>query len=425
MKTLLRAGTAVTLAAVALSFAPAAARAQTATAASGNVTLKLTIPDGVTRVKSVFAFTVRGLASGWAAGAGFKDLIKRLDSALVMVSGGDDLNDNSYPGRCASGEFNGIPDALTKLGEMTSHPELAHAPIVGIGHSHGGDYWNWFNACHPDRMALVFVHASGGVNYSAAALRTPVLYELGTGDLVERGSKKPRAGMFANRAKGAPMSLVIGQGEGHDQVGAGSLQMMIDLIEATWKMRVPADADPSKGPVQLYEIDEAKAGSWLGDLYTKEITPYASFTGNKALTAFLPNEEVAKKWKMTGPALPMNIMLPTGACSWCGTPKDEPKAGAPGPTAPPSPGAPTPPPAPPPAVTPPAPTPDPVTPPAANPPPAPTGKPPVVPDPTAGAPAAPAGDSVSGGCSLGGRPGSAGVLGLMFAALLVIRRRRL
>jgi hypothetical protein len=318
------------VAALALAVAvgwPRPARAQMQYSASArNVTLKLTIQEGVTKIKGVFAFTVRGLASGWAASAGFKDLAKRLDSVIVTVSGGDDLNDNSYPNRCASGEFNGIGEALDKLATASGHPELSHAPLVTIGHSHGGDYWNWYNACHPDRVAVVFVHASGGVNYNGAALRTPVFYELGTGDLIENGSKKPRAGMFVNRSKGAPMALVIGQGEGHDQVTAASLAMMIDLIEPTFKLRVPADADPAKGPVRLNDINEASGAYWLGNLYTKEVAAYGSYTGNKALTSFLPNEEVAQKWKATGPGLPMSIVLPTGTCGWCGNPKDEPPA---------------------------------------------------------------------------------------------------
>ena len=193
---------------------PCAAQMQY-TGAARNVTLKMTVPDGVTKIRGVFAFTVRGLASGWAGSAAFKDLAKRLDSVIVTVSGGDDLNDNSYPNRCASGEFNGIGEALDKLAMASNHPELSHAPVVGLGHSHGGDYWNWYNACHPERMAAVFVHASGGVNYSGASLKVPVFYTLGTGDLIENGSKKPRAGMWANRAKGAPMTMVIAMG-GHD-----------------------------------------------------------------------------------------------------------------------------------------------------------------------------------------------------------------
>src|SRR4051812_13462689 len=195
--------------------APRPASAQQFTAAAGNVSLKLTIPPGVTTVKTVLTFTVRGLASGWASSAPFQDLAKRLQAGIAIVSGGDDLNDGSYPGRCKSGEFDNIPNAFKMLATMASHPELANIPLVGLGHSHGGDYWNWFNACHPERMAMVYVHSSGGVNYSAAALHVPLFYTLGTQDLVERGSGKPRAGMFVNRAKGAPMNMVIGVG-GHD-----------------------------------------------------------------------------------------------------------------------------------------------------------------------------------------------------------------
>src|SRR5881227_1112837 len=72
------------------------------TVTAGNVGVKLTIPAGVTRMKGVLTFTVRGLASGWAAHAAFQDLAKRLEAGIAMVSGGDDLNDGSYPGRCKS-----------------------------------------------------------------------------------------------------------------------------------------------------------------------------------------------------------------------------------------------------------------------------------------------------------------------------------
>ena len=304
--------------------APAAAQTS---AGARNVTLRLSyMPEGVTTARGALLFTVRGIASGWAVGEPMKGLAKRLEAPIIMVAGGDDLNDNSYPNRCASGEFNGIGEAMAKLGTASNHPELANVPLVGIGHSHGGDYWNWYTACHPEKMAAVFVHASGGVNYSAASLQVPVIYELGTGDLIENGSKKPRAGMFVNRAKGAPMALVIGQGEGHNQVTAASLAMIIDIVEGVFKLRVPADADASKGPVALVPIDESRG--WLGNLYTKEIAPHGSYTGNKALTSFLPSEEIARKWKETGPGLPVSITLPSDTCSWCGTPKDEPKGGA-------------------------------------------------------------------------------------------------
>jgi hypothetical protein len=405
------------------------AAAQEFTAAAGNVSVKLTIPDGITKLKGVLAFTARGLASGWAGSAQFKDLAKRIEAGLAIVSGGDDLNDKSYPGRCASGEFNAVPDAFTKLAMMANHPELAHVPLVGLGHSHGGDYWNWFNACHPERMAMVFVHSSGGVNYGAAALKVPVFYTIGMMDLVERGSGMPRAGMFANRAKGAPMSLVLYPG-GHDtQFPAEIYDLTTSIIEGIFKLRVPADADASKGPVQLNDIDESSGNYWVGDLYTKEISQYSGFKGNKALTSFLPSQELANRWKMVGPALPASIKLPADRCGWCGTPKDEPPA-VPGRPAPPPPAG-----APPagaadaaaPAVMPPTPGTPPPTPidPGGMTPGGGAVTPPTTPPSTNPPPSAP--KAAAGGCSMVDGPGARSVLFLVALGLvttLLGRRHR-
>lgn len=421
---------AVVTMAIALAAAPAVAQ----TAAARNVNLSLSIPEGVTKVKAVIAFTERGLAGGWSNNAAFRDLAKRLEAGIVLVRGGDDLNDPSYPNRCASGEFNGIGEAMAKLATAAGKPELQHAPLIAVGHSHGGDYWNWYNACHPEKMALVFVHASGGVNYNGASLEVPVIYELGTGDLIENGSKKPRAGMFVNRNKGATMSLVIGQGEGHNNVTAQSLAMVIDIIEGIVKLRIPADADPAKGPVKLTRINEGVG--WLGDLYTKEIAPFASFTGNKSLTAFLPTEAIAKKWKETGPGLPKDIQLPTDTCGWCGKPKDEPMGTASnGPVGtpvspPPDAGAAADMAAPPPEIPPPPPSTPPSTPPPSTPP-ADAGAPPSTPTPPPAPPKpmTPAPDPVTppneiAGCAVGGgSPGGLLVL-LGFAGVLLARRRR-
>jgi hypothetical protein len=317
---------AATSVALLLAIAPGSAAAQQFTAAAGNVTIKLTFPAGVAKAKGILLFTQRGLASGWAGSAPFAELAKKIEAPLAILSGGDDLNDPSYPNRCKSGEFNNITMALEKMAMMSNHPELAHAPLIGLGHSHGGDYWNWYNACHPEKMAMVFVHASGGVNYSAASLKVPVFYTLNMNDLVENGSGKPRAGMFVNRAKGAPMTLLLAEG-GHDtQFTATGYQMVTAIIEGIFRMRVPADADAAKGPVLLADIVEGET-TWVSDLYAKEISTYAAFKGNKALTSFFPNEALATMWKgSTAPALPKSIMLPSDTCSWCGKPNDEPKA---------------------------------------------------------------------------------------------------
>jgi MYXO-CTERM domain-containing protein len=123
------------------------------------------------------------------------------------------------------------------------------------------------------------------------------------------------------------MTMVIAVG-GHDtQFTAEEYTLVTEILEAIFKLRVPAEADGAKGPVPLYDIVEGP-NTWLGDLYDKNnIAAYPDYKGEKPLTTFLPNAELAMKWKGFGPAMPRSVMLPTsGPCGWCGNPKDEPKA---------------------------------------------------------------------------------------------------
>jgi len=409
------------------SVAESVSHAQTGTAGNINIQVLSLPPDG-TVAKGIIIFSSRGLASAWAKSAGVKALAQKIDAAIMIVSGknGDqfDEHDSEYPNMCGNGTFNYVPTALKMLADTTKRPELANAPLITSGHSHGGDYWNWYNACHPERTAVNFVHASGGVNYNAGALKVPVFYELGTGDLIENGSKMPRAGMFVNRAKGAPMFLIIGSG-GHDtQPSAEIFSVIYDTIEATWRLRVPADADPSKGPVALNDINEMTGGYWVGDFYTREISTWSDFKGNKATTSFLPTQALAERWKMAGMPLPGTIKLPTTDCGWCGHPKDEPKATTGNPAPPAGMGDPTPP-----ADAGASPDSGSSTPPATTPPKTtlPDAAPPTTTDPpdttTPPEPVNRARHS-SGGCSYQGGSGSIQFLGLLVALVMFTRRRR-
>ena len=298
------------------------------TGKAGAITVTLTVPEGATRLRGVLAFTATGLGSGWANNPEFRALARRLSVGVVAVRGANEFGDASYPTRCAKGEFKWLLDAIAEAARASNHPELTHAPIAGGGHSHGGDYWNYFNACYPERMALVFCKASGGVQYSKGALRTPMIWETGTNDMNNsRGNF--RAAMMSHRELGTQMALILGPGEGHGGFTPGSRQMVIDLIEGIFNLRVPAVVDASAAPVTLFDIDEMSGRYWIGDNYTKEIYPFASFPTKDALarTSFLPSEDVARKWKAYGAPLPASITIDKGRCISCYTPlADEPAA---------------------------------------------------------------------------------------------------
>jgi hypothetical protein len=411
------------------------------TAKAGPVSLQLWIPDGVTNLKGVLAFSSVGLDNAWPTSDDFRALAKRLETGVVKVTGADPFG--SYANRCSSGAFKYVLDALTDLGKMSNHPELANAPIVGSGHSHGGDYWNYFNACYPERVALIFCKSSGGVQYTGAALKTPMVWEVGMEDLHDHiGAGHFRAQMLAHRNKGSQLSLVLGPGETHGQLGAGPRQMVIDLMEALFKLRVPAGADGTKGPIVLNEIHESNGTYWLGDNYTKEIAAYPTSPDRMALekTSFLPSEELAKKWAMVGDKLPTMYKVDTGGvCTGCYPhPGDEPP-GAPSTT--PTDGGTTPP-ATEDAATPPAADagateePD-AAPPASSPDAAPQGgnpppkhvdaapKPPTS-DPGDDEPTTPPATGTSSGCALAGaalHDGSVAGGPLLLLALVLLRRR--
>jgi hypothetical protein len=304
----------------ALALAPRAALGQMR-ATVGEITTTLFIPEGVTKMKGVLAFTPLGLGSGWFTNEDFRALARRLELGVVTMSGEKSSGDDpSYPSRCANGRFKMLIDSLTELGKVSGHPELANAPIMGGGHSHGGDFWNYFNACYPQRMVLVFCKASGGVQYTGAALRTPMIWEIGTNDLIANGNDAFRGIMFAHRTKGSPLTLILGPGEGHGGFTAGSRQLVIDVMEAMWKVRVPADADPAAGPVRLNDVDESSGSYWLGDNYTKEVAAWPMAPGKEALqkTSFLATEALAQKWKAYGANLPTSIQIDSnGVCAKC------------------------------------------------------------------------------------------------------------
>jgi MYXO-CTERM domain-containing protein len=391
----------------------------------GIVTTSLWIPDGVTTMRGVIAITGVGLGGGWPNNQQIRDMAKRLGIGVVTVRGEKSSGDDgSYPVRCMRGEFKMLLDSLTELGKVTNHPELANAPIIGAGHSHGGDYWNYFNACYPERMALIFCKSSGGVQYTKGALRTPMVWEIGTNDLNNsRGDF--RGGMFAHRSKGQQLTLVLGPGETHGQLQPASLAMVVEIIEALFALRVPSTADPSKGPVTLVDIEEDKGSYWLGDNYSRQIGAYATFPGKMALqkTSFLPSEELAKKWSMAGANLPASIQIDDGFCSKCYKQlADEAplKPANPGTGTPPASDAGAAPPPPPPMTA--ADASAGGTPPPVNPGPK-LDAAPVEPPPPPPAPV-PTPRQHKGGCAIGGADPAAAWLGLLALALLRARRRR-
>jgi hypothetical protein len=115
------------------------------------------------------------------------------------------------------------------------------------------------------------------------------------------------------------MTLVLGEGEDHNTLGPAARQMVIDLIGAIFPLRVPADADFTRGPVALTRIDERAGAYWLGDNYSRDTGPWATFPGKDALprTSFLPTADLAARWKAAVSPLPADVQVGDGVCPTC------------------------------------------------------------------------------------------------------------
>ena len=118
----------------------------------------------------------------------------------------------------------------------------------------------------------------------------------------------------------ARMHMIVEPGGGHwgeGPRGTKTLPIVMAFIRTAYHLRVPADADPSKGPPRL--IDAAEEEGWLGKnldgvrvrdqkfqwSWEKpvvvgqllEIAPYGQFAGDKSEASWLPGEEYARKWR--------------------------------------------------------------------------------------------------------------------------------
>ena len=79
---------------------------------------------------------------------------------------------------------------------------------------------------------------------------------------------------------------------------------MFSFLRHTFTARVPADADPLKGPVKLNALmlESGSLGkNWdvtQGGYQTLSTAPFASFAGDKTTASWLINADYAADWQM-------------------------------------------------------------------------------------------------------------------------------
>jgi pimeloyl-ACP methyl ester carboxylesterase len=249
------------------------------------------IPDGVDKLRGVIMHQHGCGEPAELAGATatfdlqWQALAKKWDCALMGASlrANTACQDWSEPNN-GSGEA--FLQALERFAQQSGNPELTSVPWVLWGHSGGANWVYRMFMRHPQRV-LVLVLRSGPVfsdDLFTGSLDTPVLYNVGAR---EKGDKqfgkiwdKARALFEARRAKGGLDTWVPDPESSHD-CRFGRL-FVIPYIDACLAQRL--------GTAEAVH-------AWLGDIETFAMSPADQYGGDRAKTAWLPDEKTASLWQ--------------------------------------------------------------------------------------------------------------------------------
>ena len=191
-------------------------------------------------------------------------------------------------------------EGLKQCGEAKGHPELAHAPLVGVGHSAGGLVTRvldreWQRAV-TYTVDCCWVVKTEGVSPEFA--QVPAMFTMGElPDAFRMLPAIPNAYEPA-RKQGLPWGLGLQPGCKHDWGNAGT--MMVPFIKGVAAHRIPTDWDPRSGPAKL--IDMKQEDGWLGDRATMgshmaTVASWSDYKGDKSAAAWFPDRATAYVWR--------------------------------------------------------------------------------------------------------------------------------
>ena len=257
-----------------------------------------------------------GDGRGMAADPKWQELAASVGFAVIgcqFTDGDPFLYQNDPQGEVSKA----ISTAVSRLAELSKHPELDKAPLALWGTSAGSNVSANYASVFPVRV-IAFASSKGtsGPRFELPPGKEeiPMLFAIGEKDKPEwvADSKK---NIEAGLKKRAPWVVAISKNEGHE-VGK-SLELARPFLKAAIEQRFQAPktastnsasifkttprpmggtaTSPATAPVKLGKLDPRNA--WLGDPDTLEVAPAAMFKGNKTKAIWLPDEPTAKAWQ--------------------------------------------------------------------------------------------------------------------------------
>lgn len=246
----------------------------------------------------------RGLAGdanwqAWAAKNGF---------ALLACNLKDDDQEAGYQMMPATVEL--LEKALAEAAKVAQHPEIATGPLAFWGHSAGANLSRVFTGLHAKRVVVMAVTkaTAGGPSDVRDALEVPVLLTTGAKEKAD-WRKSNQDSWTQARKSGAVWAIGDHPNEGHE--AGKTLEAIRPFMDDAITLRLGAASPaPETGRPALGQRPTRSTGGggpslnkvkdqdgWLGDLTTKEVTPYKDFKGNKRIACWFPGEASAKAWQ--------------------------------------------------------------------------------------------------------------------------------
>jgi hypothetical protein len=275
----------------------------------------LWVPENTPVIKGIYIFVFHGCGQEFSEYSEMRKLATELHCAIV---GFDKFH--GYPG-AGTVPSSILLDALKELATTSNHPEIVNAPIFTFGHSNATVFAAGFAGKEAARVFgwMAFKSAFGAQFSVPEIYKIPGLVISGETDDSYFQDQLTTVRQLRYRY-GALMNMLIEPAVGHGPSKPKTYTILLAFMKTAFLLRVPADADPTKGPVKLNELQESKG--WLGQTFDGlrirtpeykwiweqpidvrrqlEITPYADYPGDKRYTSWLPTEDFARKWQEFG-----------------------------------------------------------------------------------------------------------------------------
>jgi len=235
----------------------------------------LWIPPTCERVRAVVVGQHNMLEEPLFENPAFRAGLSTLGIAEVWITPA--LGGQSRFGAAERALFEGL---FRLLAEASGYGELAHAPLVPVGHSALADFPYLFAAAWPERtLAAVSLKGSwpdetraplGG--FGARAAGVPLLLVSGEYEWAEERAGKSLA--FRRAHPGAPFSMLCDAGGGHFDTHGALAAALALYLRAAALSRLPAAPGPLDAPAALAPVDAARQG-WLIDRWRMDKPPRA------------------------------------------------------------------------------------------------------------------------------------------------------